>query len=231
MLINLSYHLSESTPFPKSLPGPKLRRLYDLAKGDACNSFYLTTNNHAGTHVDGPRHFNPKGRSITDYALSELVFVKPEVLDIQVSKDELIVPGHLEGVATCRRDCDLLLIRSGFGKYRSDANTYIEHNPGFSAAAADFLMRQFCELKAVGMDFASAAATAHMEEGCEAHRVFLGCGAFSNRPVLLIEDVCFPDPLPPLLKTYVVPWFFDGLDSAPCTLFAETEERLWRSSG
>jgi kynurenine formamidase len=224
MLTNLSYHLSESTPFPKGLPGPTLKRLYALANGDACNSFYLTTNNHAGTHVDGPCHFNPEGRSITDYELSELVFTKSSVLDIQVSKDELILPKHLERASACRRDCDLLLIRSGFGKYRSDADTYIEHNPGFSAAAADFLMRQFDGLRAIGMDFASVAATSHMDEGCEAHRVFLGCGSFSARPVLLIEDVRLPDLMPTLHKIYLIPWFFEGLDSAPCTLFAETDE-------
>jgi hypothetical protein len=81
------------------------------------------------------------------------------------------------------------------------------------------------------MDFASAAATTHMKEGCEAHRVFLGCGSFSDRPVLLIEDVRLPDVMPTLNKIYLVPWFFDGLDSAPCTLFAEAEELLPSSSG
>lgn len=223
MLINLSYHLSESTPFYKGLPGPSTRRLYDLAKGDTCNSFYFTTSNHAGTHVDGPYHFNPNDRKITEYELSELAFTKPALLEVRAGKDQLILPKHLAGFTKCRSDCDLLLVHTGFGKYRSDADTYIEHNPGFSAAAAGFLMRQFPELKAVGMDFASAAATAHMEEGCEAHRVFLGCGSYSDRPVLLIEDVRLPEALPTLNKVYLVPWFFDGLDSAPCTLFAECE--------
>lgn len=222
MLISFSYHLSEATPFYKTLRAPRLERLYDLSKGDACNSFYLTTSNHAGTHVDGPNHFNANGRKITDYELSELVFTRAALVDIEVEADTLILPNHLAGCTKCRTDCDFLFIRSGFGKYRPDAERYIEHNPGFSAAAAEFLMERFKGLKALAVDFASIAAMAHMEEGCDAHRVFLGCGKYSDRPVLLVEDICLPDPMPQVQKIYLVPWMFDGLDSAPCTVFAET---------
>lgn len=226
MLMNLSYHLSEKTPFYKTLPAPRLERLYDLSKGDTCNSFYLTTSNHAGTHVDGPNHFNPAGRRIGDYELSELVFTRPDVVDIQLDADELILPEHLNSSSKCRIDCDLLFVRSGFGKFRCKPEIYIEHNPGFSAAAADFLMQRFKGLKAVAVDFASIAAMTHMEEGCEAHRVFLGCGQYHDRPVLLVEDVRIPDPLPLFKKIYLIPWLVEGLDSAPCTLFAETKSGL-----
>ena len=224
MLISFSHHLSETTPFYKALRAPRLERLYDLSKGDACNSFYLTTSNHAGTHVDGPNHFNPAGRQIAEYDLSELVFTRPDVVDIQLDADELILPEHLTKCNECRSDCDFLFVRSGFGKFRTDAEKYIEHNPGFSAAAADFVMDRFKGLKAVAVDFASIAAMEHMEEGCEAHRVFLGCGQYHDRPVLLVEDIRIPDPLPHLHKIYLIPWLVDGLDSAPCTLFAEAEE-------
>ena len=110
MLISFSHHLSESTPFYKTLRAPRLERLYDLSKGDDCNSFYLTTSDHAGTHVDGPNHFNPNGRRITDYDLSELVFTRPALVDIQVEPDTLILPDHLVGCAECRSDCDFLFI-------------------------------------------------------------------------------------------------------------------------
>jgi arylformamidase len=223
MLISFSYPLSESTPFYKTLRRPRLERLYDLSKGDTCNSFYLTTSNHAGTHVDAPNHFNTNGRKIAEYALSELVFTRPALIDVPVGADGLILPEHLAGCAECRDDCDFLFVRTGFGTYRTDEETYIEHNPGFSAAGADFLMARFSALKALAVDFASIAAMAHMEEGCEAHRVFLGCGTYSNRPILLVEDICFPDAVPSLKKIYLIPWQFEGLDSAPCTLFAETD--------
>lgn len=226
MLISFSHPLSESTPFYKTLRRPRLEKLYDLSRGDACNSFYLTTSNHAGTHVDAPNHFNPNGRKITEYALSELLFTKPAFIDVPVKADELILPEHLTSYSGCPADCDFLFVRTGFGKFRADEKTYIEHNPGFSAVGADFLMARFPKLKALAVDFASIAAMAHMEEGCEAHRVFLGCGAYSDRPILLVEDISYPDMVPSLRKIYLIPWQFEGLDSAPCTLFAESEDIL-----
>ena len=171
-----------------------------------------------------PIIFNPAGRKIAfEYGLSELVFTRPALLDIEVAADELILPEHLESCAACRGDCDFLFVRSGFGKYRSNAETYIEHNPGFSAAAAGFLMERFRELKALAVDFASiASAGPHGRKDARTHRVFLGCGRYSDRPVLLVEDIRFPEPMPSLNKIYLIPWQFEGLDSAPCTLFAET---------
>jgi len=221
MFINLSYPLSESTPFYSKLPPPRLEKRFDLEQGDTCNSYYLTTSNHAGTHVDGPNHFDVNGRKIADYSLAELVFTRVALLDIRVEQDELIHSKHLTGCSQCRKDCDLLMIRTGFGKYRFDADTYINHNPGFSAEAATFLMDYFPALKALGVDFASIAAMTHMEEGCEAHRIFLGCGAYNKRPALLIEDVRLPETLPNMERVFLVPWFVEGIDSAPCTLFTE----------
>lgn len=222
MLIQLSHRLSEHTPFYASLPKPQLKQLYDLSKGNTCNSFYLTTSNHAGTHVDAPRHFNSRGRAITNYQLSELVFHRPAVLDLPIKDSELIEPRHLEpALASTSQTVDLLLLRTGFGQHRHDERRYIDHGPGFGPEAAEQLMARFPSLRAIAMDFASVSALAHEQAGAEAHRVFLGCSKYAERPVLLIEDALLPTDLPPLDRVFVIPWMFDGLDSAPCTMFAE----------
>jgi hypothetical protein len=39
-----------------------------------------------------------------------------------------------------------------------------------------------------------------------------------------VEDALLPNSLPPLLRVFIVPWMFDGLDSAPCTMFAEAAD-------
>lgn len=221
MLVALSYPLSERTPFYKGLDKPSLERLYDLSVGDTCNSFYLRTSNHAGTHVDGPLHFNALGRSIGDYDVNELVFTRPAIVDVPLAKSELIVPDRLVAVNSVRRDCDILLLRSGFGMYREQEHTYVEDAPGFSAAAARYMLDSLPELKALAMDFVSAAAMKHMQEGCDAHRVFLGCRGYSDRTVLLVEDVLLPSDLTAPSRVIVVPWRFEGLDSAPCTVLAE----------
>jgi arylformamidase len=221
MLIQLSHHLSEDTPFYSSLSKPELRQIYNLGKGDICNSFYFTTSNHAGTHVDAPRHFCAEGRPITAYQLPELVFVRPAVLDVPLTGGELIEPRHLEAAAAATVDTDLVLLRSGYGKFRGDERRYVDRSPGFSPEAAEFLMQRFPVLRALAVDFMSVSSPAHESEGAEAHRVFLGCTRYAARPILLVEDALLPDTLPPLLRVFVIPWMFDGLDSAPCTMFAE----------
>ncbi len=225
MLIKLSYNLSESTPFYRQLPKPHLRQLYDLANGDACNSYYFTSSNHAGTHVDAPRHFNVQGRAITEYELQEFVFEHPAVTDVPVEEGELIQPHMLEKVLTgVPRNADMLLVRTGFGRHRQDERRYMDRGPGFGPDAAEFLMRQFTSLRAVAMDIPSVSSPEHEQAGAEAHRVFLGCTNYAERPVLLVEDALLPDALPELRRVFVMPWLFDGLDSAPCTMFAEVAD-------
>jgi kynurenine formamidase len=222
MLVQLSHNLSERTPFYQTLPKPQLRQIYDLAKGDTCNSFYFTTSNHCGTHVDAPRHFNAQGRAITDYQIEEFVFAHPAVVDVPLQDRELIEPRHLEpALAGVSSSIDMLLVRTGFGLRRQDERGYIDNGPGFGPEAAEYLMERFPGLRAIAMDFASASALAHEEAGAAAHRVFLGCGRYSERPVLLVEDALLPVDLPRLKHVFVIPWLFDGLDSAPCTMFAE----------
>ena len=205
MRLVLSYPLSERTPFYRGLDKPSLHRLYDLSADDTCNSFYLKTSNHIGTDVDGPLHFNVRGRSITDYDVNELVLTRPAIADVRLEKSELIRPERLEALEDVRRDCDILLLRSGFGAHRHDERTYVDEGPGFSANAARYVLGLLPELTALVTDFMSAAALKHQEEGCDAHRVFLGCPGYGDRAVLLVEDAMLPADLTPPLRIIIVP--------------------------
>lgn len=222
MILRLSYSLSTGIPFYAGLPQPRLDPLYQLARGDVCNSYYLTTSNHVGTHIDAPNHFDPNGRKIAEYQPEELVFTRAAILPVEVPEDRLIRAEHLQGASGVRRDCDLLLIRTGYSRFRTeDPRAYVERSPGFSRAAAECLLAAFPELRAVAVDFISFASPLHEQEGCDAHRVLLGCPGYGSRPVLLIEDALIPDSLPVPRRVLVVPWQFEGLDSAPCTILAE----------
>jgi arylformamidase len=222
MLIQLSYPLSEQTPFHSSLPKPQLRQIYDLRKGDVCNSFYFTASNHAGTHVDAPRHFSEGGKCIGDYSLSDLAFSRPAVLDVPLTDNQLIEPPHIQpALASAAPDTDLVLLRSRFARFRADEPRYVGRSPGFGPAAAAVLMERFPKLRALAVDFISISSPSHQAAGADAHRVFLGCTDYAARPILLVEDALLPEALPHLDRVFVIPWMFEGLDSAPCTMFAE----------
>jgi kynurenine formamidase len=225
MMVRLSYTLSERTPFYEGLAKPSLERLYDLAKGDECNSFYFRSSNHCGTHVDGPWHFNPAGRKISDYDVNELGFTRPAIFDLDVGPGHLIGPGEFGDLRRIPGGCDILLLRTGFGRFRSVSPAYVDNAPGFSRAAAEEIINALPELRALALDFISVASLKHMAEGAEAHRVFLGCAGYSDRSVLLIEDAMLDRSLTTPDRVIVAPWMFEGLDSAPCTVIAEFDSR------
>ena len=222
MLLNLAYPLSRTTPFYRGLAAPRVETLYSLSQGHDCNSYYLTTSNHAGTHVDAPRHFNASGRRISDYSFDELLFRAPALVDLQVAPGEMIGESHVANLGLDGVKCDLLLLRTGFGRLRSeDPRAYVDRGPGFDRGGAEAILELCPALRALGVDFMSISAFEHPEEGAEAHRVFLGCDGYSNRQVLLIEDMSLPPDLTAPKHVRVVPWLVEELDSAPCSVLAE----------
>ena len=94
----------------------------------------------------------------------------------------------------------------------------------YSRAAAEHLIREMPELKALAVDFTpSRRLAAHGRRLARpTPRVFLGCAGYSDRNVLLIEHARLPrGHLPVPGRIIVAPWLFEGLDSAPCTMIAE----------
>ncbi len=70
-------------------PEPKLERIYETAKNDACNLSTLSMCLHNGTHIDAPFHFIEKGKTIDKIDLSSFVgdcFVANESGDIHAKK-------------------------------------------------------------------------------------------------------------------------------------------------
>jgi kynurenine formamidase len=226
MLLNLAYTLSRTTPFYSGLAAPRVDTLYSLADGHDCNSYYLTTSNHAGTHVDAPRHFNATGRRIAEYGLDELFFRKPALADLQIEQSGLIGQSNVEAMRVEPADCDILLIRTGFGRLRRDhPEAYVARGPGFDRSGAEAILRRCASLRALGVDFMSISALAHPQEGAAAHRVFLGCAGYSDRETLLIEDMLLPPDLTAPESVRIVPWLVEELDSAPCSVLAEVRDR------
>jgi hypothetical protein len=67
-------------------------------------------------------------------------------------------------------------------------------------------------LRALALDLPSVSAWNHIDEGSEAHRVFLGCDGYSDRAVLLIEDASLPVGLNTPSRVILVPWMIERLD-------------------
>jgi len=190
----LSYPLSPSTPSYPGTPGVTFDARSRIAAGDEANWIVFTANNHAGTHVDGPWHFDPNGRRISELAAEELVFDAVRLIDLPKQPSELITVDDLLPHAEALRDADLLLLRTGFGPTRwRDPEAYRARGPGFHSSAGWYLSRQ-TSVRAVAMDFISATCQAHIAEGQAFHRIALGA-LTPGREILLIEDARLDDDL------------------------------------
>jgi len=226
MFVLLSFKFTARMPVPGSRQAISIRVDESLAHGDLGNTFYYTSWNHAGTHVDAPGHMLQGREGINDLEMNQLVFDHPKVVDVPKEDNQLIEPDDLRPYENAVSNCDLLLLRTGFTHHReSEPLRYQERNPGLSTKVARYLSDQrFHRLRAVGIDCISMAATAHLQEGVEAHKVLFNKS--SPQPVLLIEDLDLSGDLTHLKRVIVAPLFIEGLDSGPCTVIAELDSDL-----
>jgi arylformamidase len=214
-LVLLSYHLDETSPLAPGTPAMSRTARSSIAAGDVSNLVDIFCCNHSGTHVDAPRHFNDAGACVTDFDINELRFRRPLVLDLPPPDGLLVQPEHLMPHEAAIRGCDILLLRTGFGRLRrTDPERYRLHGPGFSEAAARYIARSFPQLKAIGLDTISLASMDHLDEGIRAHQVLL-CG---TRRFLIIEDMNLDLDLSGLTDVMVLPLMISGLDGSPCTV-------------
>jgi len=119
MWIQLSFILSVDTPVFPGCPPVEVRAFSSLSRGDCSNTFSINFYNHSGTHMDAPRHFYNDGKAITDFRFSEFVYENPIVVNIPKQESELIMESDLLKYFDIIKEADLLLIRTGFTKFRS----------------------------------------------------------------------------------------------------------------
>lgn len=218
-LLKLSYDLDETAPIHLNLEKPKIEHNSFISKS-GYNSFIIKVENHAGTHVDAPKHFLENGKLILDYSAEELCFKNPLVLDLSKNKDELIELNDIEDLSLDQ--VDILLFRTGFEIFREDSDKYLAHNPGVSPEAVLWIRKNFPEIRCLGIDTISMSGYQHPRKGKEAHlNAFIESDDLGD-PLLLIEDMKLQEiKNMSLSEVIVVPWQIKGIDSAPCTVLAK----------
>lgn len=215
--IFLSHPLSNDTPLYGGANDINLKQNTFIRNGDTANSLTLSFPNHAGTHVDVPYHFFENGKKLTDHDASFWIFQHPVCVDV-CGEDGYLVK-YDDVVDSINDDTDLLLIRTGYEKFRNEAK-YWQKNPGLSVDLAKKLRIKHPNIRAVGMDIISVSSRLHREEGREAHREFLGDHYFPE-PIMLIEDMSIKNYHNNISKVIVLPIMIMGADGAPCTVVTQ----------
>lgn len=215
-VISLSYPLRPDAPLPPAIPPIQIAQQYSI-QADGTNVYILTLANHAGTHVDAPRHVIADGLPISAFAPHELIFERPVVIDLPLADRAVVRPEHLARHAAAIRAADMLLLRFGYGSIRArEPARYRDQCPGFGVEGATYLREQCPDLRALGMDVPSLSTIACLEETMPAHTVLLE-GA--ERRFLIVEDMHLDQDLGGLAQVWLAPLFVEGVDSAPCTVY------------
>lgn len=210
----LSYPLRRDTPLYGDTTPVRISPVKRISGGDTCNTYELALSNHSGTHVDFPNHFFDEGPALAMSAIGDLIFNSVQILDCPKKEDGLVVVDDLKG--RIARDCDLLMIKTGFYRFRGQEK-YRLRNPGISPEAAAWLRAEHAGIKAIGIDAISITAFQKRDLGRKAHQALLNGG----NAVLIIEDVDLSGNHDGLARVFVVPLFVEMVDSMSCTIIGE----------
>ena len=217
----LSYPIKKGQPTWAGNPAFSLEPHTSIAGGDTANTCTIHLFNHYGTHLDGPMHFCEKGIPLDQVPFGQFFFHKPLLLDIPKEPGAKLMPEDLIPHREDVKDADLLLIRTGFSKYRREKPDLYENNgPAVSSRLARYLQDNMSHLKALALDFVSLASYSDTKDGDLAHQIMLGM--YHNRYICIIEDVNM-EGLPSgfLKNAAAVPLIIEGIDSSPVTMWAE----------
>lgn len=219
--IYLSHFLGPDTPFYGGDNSFQVEQLRSMSAGDTCNACRWSFPNHAGTHVDLPRHFVINGGCLDDFPPDYWIFQY-----VAIAEPDDIFPGSVISIGTLEQfdihpSTELLLLKTGFGRYRNTPRYWME-NPVFAPELADYLRTKFPSLRVFGFDSISISSWTDRLTGREAHLAFLG----GDRPILLIEDMNLEAVGNSMVLSMVMvaPLLVMGADAATCTVIAEVVE-------
>ena len=190
----------------------------EIKKGKTVNSLIFKMSNHVGTHIDVPYHFDENGKKLDEYSDDFWIFQNTYVLNLNANKDEIIEIS--DPWNEIPKNCDLLLIRTGFEEYRSD-KIYWSNNPGLSDKVGLWVRSHRPSIRVMGLDFISVTAFQNRPMGRQAHQTLLGPGA--GTPVCVIEDMRLSHLNFQPRKIVVSPLFVRGADGGQVTVFAFAE--------
>jgi len=120
------------------------------------NAQYIQSSNHMGTHLDAPRHFVTKGKTIDQLPLNWL-YGPGVIVDLSDMLDELDIfrPEDIEARVDVH-DGDILFIYTGWSKYSflepdGDEEKYIHRHPGPHHSICQWLLDKKIHLWGVDM--------------------------------------------------------------------------------
>lgn len=192
MFVHLSHKISQNAV---AFPGEPVLKLRQDRKagvdGYPFNAYIMELPNYFGTHMDGPHHFNTTGANFDELPMEYFVYMGDEVLVVDLphkcKPGEIITKEDVEPFAEDLKGKGLLLLRTGFEKYRTEnPEIYKREGLAIHTELAKWLAQEFPDLRCVGMDWLSVASPLN-DHGPEAHHWLLG--NYTDHLITAVEDM------------------------------------------
>ncbi len=228
-VIDLTHSFNEETVYWPTAKRFELTRvafgLNEAGRWYASNDFCASE--HGGTHLDAPLHFAQGRRSVADIPIKQLIG-PARVIDIteqcNADRDYRLTPEDIHQYEKRNgriQTGDIVLIRTGFGRYYPDLKRYLGsdvrgvvkdlHFPGIGEGAARVLVARGVDL--VGLD------TASLDHGPSSD--FPAHLVLNEANVPGLENLANLDKLPPRGATVIaLPMKIDGGTGSPCRIIA-----------
>ncbi len=143
---DLSQPLGTNTPFWPYYP-PFEVKYFKRKSEHGVNAQYIKTSLHIGTHLDAPRHFVTRGKTIDQIPLSWL-FCTGVIVDLRDDLEDFDVytPEMIEDKVDVHIG-DILVLNTGWSKYawcgqEPDEERYILQHPGAHPKMVDWLLKK-----------------------------------------------------------------------------------------
>lgn len=206
----LSHIVNMQTPLYGGKSNIIIRSVKSIKEGGSSNTMFWSFPNHIGTHIDAPLHFIVNGKSVSEMRPKDLIFTKVKLIILKkIKPGYTITSDDLKGL----RDCDLLLLKTSFEKYRGK-KVFWNNSVSLGPDLASWLKNKCPSLRAVGIDSLSISNISRKEIGRQAHKAFLGRG------ILLVEDMKLSDLRKDPDAVIITPMMVEGADASPCTVLA-----------
>jgi kynurenine formamidase len=149
-VVDLSHTVEPGMPTYPGTPGPAIQPLASIAEQGYAEQL-VTFSTHTGTHVDLPSHIIPD-KVLPDVFTVEQFAGSGIALDVRGSTGELISVDMLMPYSALIKECDFLLLCSGWSSYWGTPD-YFERYPVLTIDAARWLAG--FRLKGLGVDMIS----------------------------------------------------------------------------
>ena len=193
--------------------------------GKPFNSVIAHVPNHFGTHFDAPRHFNPNGIPIAELPIDYFAYKEEDILLVDVPKKakETVNKQDIEPYAEQLKNKKILLIRTGFEKYKhTEPYSYENEGPSIHPELSKYLVENFPKLLCIGLDFLSIGSPCN-DLGADAHQWLLGY--HTDKFITAIEDMMLsPIGSKKIRALTLGPSRIVGADSAQVSVIAELED-------